>query len=732
MRENEEQLRLALAAGRLATWDRCLPTGQVTWNEEHFRMLGYEPHEVQPSYEAWINRVHPEDRVAAEAEFRRCLEQGGDYRDEFRLLWPNGWVCWCEARGQFERDADGRVVRSYGVMLDTTQHKRAEQELRRAKAAAESANAAKSQFLANMSHELRTPMNAILGMIDVALPKAAFDPTVLDCLQTAKGSADLLLALLNDLLDSAKIESGKLELESTPFSLRRMLDQMTHVLSARASENGLCFRCRMSEETPDVVVGDRRRLQQILLNLAGNAIKFTERGEVEVSVRVKGGAPAQQVDGRRKAGAPAQRVGGGEPLISHPSSFIPDPASFVDLEFAVRDTGIGIPPSVQERLFQPFVQADTSMARRFGGTGLGLSICKSLVEMMGGRIWAESGVDQGSKFCFTVRLALTKELPADFGAQHALPAAARAPLRILLVEDNPANQKLATYILRDRGHTVEIAGNGQEAICLTEQNRYDVILMDVQMPEMDGLEATAAIRKREAAGGRSEAAGGKGATPIIAMTAFALKGDRERCLAAGMDAYISKPIQREEMIESIERFAGKGAGTRDESVGMRDERLGMKDEGVGKNRTRNSGKGARQQTQTPATPAVSDPASLIPHPSSLIPHPSSLIPHPSSLIPHPSSLIAQPSSFIPAPRPSTWTRRWHGSAASWGYSGRWLDSSSATDRSSCRKFGPPPGRAMRAQWRKRPTASRGRCSTWGPRRPWRPSPVSRPSAARAT
>ena len=230
-----------------------------------------------------------------------------------------------------------------------------------AKAAAEAANVAKSQFLANMSHELRTPMNAILGMIDVALPKAA-DPTVQDCLQTAKGSADLLLTLLNDLLDSAKIESGKLELESAPFSLRRMLDQITRVLAVRASEKGLCFYCRMPDETPDAVVGDRMRLQQVLLNLAGNAIKFTERGDVEI------GLHALSQDGE------------------------------ACLEFAVRDTGIGIPPSGLERLFQPFAQADASMARRFGGTGLGLSISKSLVEMMGGRIWVESELGKGSTF----------------------------------------------------------------------------------------------------------------------------------------------------------------------------------------------------------------------------------------------------------------------------------------------------------------------------------------------
>ena len=213
----------------------------------------------------------------------------------------------------------------------------------------------------------------------------------------------------------------------------------------------------------------------------------------------------------------------------------------------MRDTGIGIPPSGQKRLFQPFTQADASMTRRFGGTGLGLSICKSLLEMMGGRIWVESELGKGSTFYFTVRLPLARNSPADFEAPVAIPAAACAQLRILLAEDNPANQKLATYILQDRGHLVEIAGNGQEAVRLSEQNRYDVILMDVQMPEMNGLEATAAIRKpRRSAGGR---------VPIIAMTAHAIRGDRDRCLATGMDGYLSKPVNAQEMIGLVESLA---------------------------------------------------------------------------------------------------------------------------------------------------------------------------------
>jgi CheY-like chemotaxis protein len=215
----------------------------------------------------------------------------------------------------------------------------------------------------------------------------------------------------------------------------------------------------------------------------------------------------------------------------------------VCLEFAVRDTGIGIPQAGLDRLFKPFAQADASMSRRFGGTGLGLSISKSLVEMMGGRIWVESEVGVGTTFCFTVRLPIAKELPLDFEPPVALPTAACGQLRILVVEDNPANQKLAAYILQDRGHVVEIAGDGQEALRLTEQKRYDVILMDVQMPGMNGLEATAAIRKRENAGNR---------VPIIAMTAHAMNGDREQCLAAGMDGYLSKPVNAQEVIGLVE------------------------------------------------------------------------------------------------------------------------------------------------------------------------------------
>ncbi|MGA2034176.1 MAG: ATP-binding protein, partial [Thermoguttaceae bacterium] len=285
------------------------------------------------------------------------------------------------------------MVRAIRYAID---RKRAEEALQRAKTAAEEANQAKSRFLANVSHELRTPMNAILGMVELASHKVT-DPTARDFLHTVKESADLLLTLLNDLLDCAKIEAGKLELESAPFSLPSIMDQVSRVLAVRASEKGLAFSCRIPPATPDSLVGDAVRLRQVLFNLAGNAVKFTERGEVEVSVRVAEEGNKGLGIGDWGLGEDKQPITADSPnLIPNPQSLIPPTPPSVTLEFSVRDTGIGIPPADLERIFQPFAQADASTTRRFGGTGLGLSICSNLVALMGGRIWVQSDVGQGS------------------------------------------------------------------------------------------------------------------------------------------------------------------------------------------------------------------------------------------------------------------------------------------------------------------------------------------------
>jgi PAS domain S-box-containing protein len=381
LRESEQRFRTMAESIPQLAW-MAQPDGHIFWyNRRWYEYTGTTLEQM----EGWgWQAVHDPDELPRVLErWEAAITEGKPWEDTFPLRRHDGTMRPHLSRAVPMCDQEGRVMRWFGTNTDITERIETEQALHRAKEAAETANAAKSRFLANMSHELRTPMNAILGLIDVALPKAT-DPIIKDCLQTAKGSADLLLTLLNDLLDSARIESGKLEMECAPFSLRRTLEEITRVLSVRANEKGLSFYCQMPDEIPDAVIGDRTRLQQVLLNLAGNAIKFTERGEVEVSVHIL----SQE-----------------------------DEAC---LEFAVRDTGIGISSSDLERLFQPFAQADASMTRRFGGTGLGLSISKSLVEMMAGRIWVESKAGKGSTFYFTVRLPLAKELPSDFEAPIAI------------------------------------------------------------------------------------------------------------------------------------------------------------------------------------------------------------------------------------------------------------------------------------------------------------------------
>ncbi|HSW38419.1 MAG TPA: response regulator [Acidobacteriota bacterium] len=380
--------------------------------------------------------------------------------------------------------------------------------------AAEAASIAKSQFLANMSHELRTPMNAVLGMTSLALSEE-LPPTVRDYVQTARDAADVLLYLLNDILDLSRIEDRRFELESTAFSLNKEAEQVIKTLRVRANQKGLGLIYHIPEDVPDGLIGDPLRIRQVLMNLVDNGIKFTHAGKIVVEAKLR----EQTRDN-------------------------------VVLEFAVSDTGIGIDPKDRERIFLAFTQADASTTRNYGGTGLGLTISRKLVELMGGRIWVESRPEQGSVFRFTICLKLLKEaFKEKLPVKMPIPApVARRALRVLLAEDTPTNQKLAEYLLTKRGHGVEIARDGNQALNMIKQGRYDVVLMDVQMPVMDGFQATAAIRAMPDPC--------KAGIPIIAMTAYALKGDAERCLAAGMDAYISKPVDAGELIELVE-FLGE-------------------------------------------------------------------------------------------------------------------------------------------------------------------------------
>ncbi len=513
---NETLELLALVASKTDNGVVILDAqGYVEWiNDSFSRMTGFRPAAIRGQSLAAL--LFDEDAEAdARRQFQRFLEAGHGLSQEIEQTRADGQTYWLSIGVTPVFSEEGDITRWVGIANDVTRRREAQRALEQAKEAAEAASRAKGEFLANVSHEIRTPMNVIIGMTELTLG-TRLTPEQRQYLAAVKNSAESLLRLLNDVLDLSKIEAGKLHIESVPFSLPELLQEVLKLWEPTARQKNLNTAGRVSAELPPILVGDPVRLRQILFNLIDNAIKFTERGQVSVTADLEARA-------------------GGE----------------VRVHFAVRDTGIGIPEHKLTSIFEAFSQADSSTSRRYGGTGLGLTISAQLVALLDGRLWVESQVGAGSVFHFCLPLQIPERPAVDEDKRRGRrpPLRAKNRLRVLVADDNPANRLLAARILEKRGHVVLQAGDGREALTVAEREPLDIVVMDAQMPEVDGLQATRQIRAREKTTQTH--------LPIIALTASAMSGDRERCLAAGMDGYISKPINAQELLTLVETLGAE-------------------------------------------------------------------------------------------------------------------------------------------------------------------------------
>jgi signal transduction histidine kinase/DNA-binding response OmpR family regulator len=508
LQENEEKIRTAVTAANMGSWRANLTSGLAMRDANLNSILGGEAVETVQPIDDRFQTVHLDDRPAAVAAWQRAIESKGVYAAEFRLPRKDGTVQWLREQGRFVHGHHGSAGIVTGVAIDISDQKRAEEVLKET-------DRRKNEFLANMSHEIRTPMTSVLGYADILLSHLK-DPDDIECVQTIKQSGNYLLEIINDILDLSKIESGELKVNHQTVSLPTLLAEIYNLMIVCAKEKGLALILRYDGALPENIVSDRVRLRQILINLVSNAIKFTEHGSVQIVGR-----------------------------------FVPATSA---LEFEVIDTGIGIIQEMQERLFERFAQADESSTRGYGGTGLGLAITKRLVDMMGGTIAFATQINKGTAFRVAIPThaldATTIRLPRSLNPAQRWIANSSLDCRVLVVDDRREIRYLVRQFIEEAGGRAYTVGDGYssfEAVqsAAQENQPFDIVLMDMQMPGLDGYEATRQLR---AQGFRR---------PVIALTADAMKGNREKCLEAGCDDYLSKPIERETLLEMVARYTSR-------------------------------------------------------------------------------------------------------------------------------------------------------------------------------